>query len=163
MYIHMARIDPLTALLNRQCFYKDIEIYEKSINGAVSVDMNYLKYFNDYLGHEAGDKALKTVSAIMRDYCGKGAMVYRIGGDEFVILYINAKEQDVLQAIKQMQEKMAETEYMCAFGYAMKEQGGKLSDALRKSDEMMYIDKEKTKKEHPLEITMRNTGIAEEK
>lgn len=162
MYIHMARIDPLTALLNRQCFYKDIEIYEKSINGAVSVDMNYLKYFNDYLGHEAGDKALKTVSAIMRDYCGKGAMVYRIGGDEFVILYINAKEQDVLQAIKQMQEKMAETEYMCAFGYAMKEQGGKLSDALRKSDEMMYIDKEKTKKEHPLEITMRNTGTAEE-
>ena len=156
MYIHMARIDPLTSLLNRQCFYKDMESYDRSITGIVSVDMNYLKYFNDYLGHEAGDKALKTVSEIMSTYCGKGAMVYRVGGDEFVILYLNASEETVTNAISAMQTKMAETEYMCAFGYAMRKPFDSLYDKLKTSDEMMYVNKALIKKEFPAEKIFKN-------
>ena len=156
MYIHMARIDPLTSLLNRQCFYKDMESYDRSITGIVSVDMNYLKYFNDYLGHDEGDKALKTVSEIMSTYCGKGAMVYRVGGDEFVILYLNASEETVTNAISAMQTKMAETEYMCAFGYAMRKPFDSLYDKLKTSDEMMYVNKALIKKEYPAEEIFKN-------
>ena len=156
MYIHMARIDPLTSLLNRQCFYKDMESYDRSITGIVSVDMNYLKYYNDYLGHEEGDKALKTVSEIMSIYCGKGALVYRIGGDEFVILYLNASEETVTNAISTMQTKMAETEYMCAFGYAMKKPYDSVFDVLKTSDEMMYVNKALIKKEYPAEKIFKN-------
>ena len=156
MYIHMARIDPLTALLNRQCFYKDMESYDRSITGIVSVDMNYLKYYNDYLGHEEGDKALKTVSEIMSIYCGKGALVYRIGGDEFVILYLNASEETVTNAISTMQTKMAETEYMCAFGFAMKKPYDSVFDVLKTSDEMMYVNKALIKKEYPAEKIFKN-------
>ena len=156
MYIHMARIDPLTSMLNRQCFYKDMQSNDRSITGIVSVDMNYLKYYNDNLGHEAGDKALKTVSQIMMDNCGKGGTAYRVGGDEFVILYMNVSEADITDAISTMQEKMSETEYMCAFGYAMRKPFDSLYDKLKTSDEMMYLNKALIKKEYPIEKLIKN-------
>lgn len=92
----------------------------------------------------------------MSTYCGKGAMVYRVGGDEFVILYLNASEETVTNAISAMQTKMAETEYMCAFGYAMRKPFDSLYDKLKTSDEMMYVNKALIKKEHPAEKIFKN-------
>ena len=139
MYIHMARIDSMTTLLNRQSYYQDLNGH--GITGVVSVDMNDLKYYNDNLGHEAGDTALKTVSVVMRDHCGRGGTVYRVGGDEFMILYDNAAEEDIVAAIEEMRRFMAETPYVCAFGYAMKREDETITDTMRRSDAAMYEDK----------------------
>ena len=147
IYIHMSRIDPLTRLLNRQSFYRDLRVRTKSITCIVSADMNDLKYFNDNLGHEAGDEALKTVSAVMRDHSGRGGTVYRVGGDEFVIIYTNKREEDVVSAIAEMRARMAETPYVCAFGYAMKSRGDDLSEVVKLSDKRMYENKEELKKQ----------------
>ena len=43
IYIHMAKIDPLTQLLNRQSYYQDMKAFGDRITGIVSVDMNELK------------------------------------------------------------------------------------------------------------------------
>ena len=141
VYIHMAKIDPLTALLNRQSYYHDMELRAKTITGVVSVDMNELKYINDNLGHQAGDDALQTIADILRDNCGRGASVYRVGGDEFVILYSGAGEAQLTEAIAAMRQKLSETSYTCAFGHAMVQPGGSINDAVVEADGRMYADK----------------------
>ncbi|MBO4276986.1 MAG: GGDEF domain-containing protein, partial [Clostridia bacterium] len=117
IYIHMARIDPLTQLLNRQSYYRVINSNSEHVSAAVSVDMNELKYINDTYGHDDGDKALTAVAGVLTAHRGNGGTVYRVGGDEFVILYRGVSEENVKNAIAEMREYMAKTDYTCAFGY----------------------------------------------
>ena len=146
IYIHMAKIDPLTTLFNRQSYYRDIELRGDKISGVASIDMNDLKYINDNLGHGAGDEALKTISKTLSDNCGRGGTIYRVGGDEFIVLYENSGEEAIGESIDAMRRKMAETKYVCAFGYAMKGKGETIADAVREADKRMYEDKAELKK-----------------
>ena len=52
----------------------------------VSIDVNGLKLVNDSLGHEAGDELLKGAACCIQRCVGPYGKVYRIGGDEFVVL-----------------------------------------------------------------------------
>ncbi len=146
-YTHMAKIDPLTSLLNRQSYYEDLKTDAQKITAAVSVDMNELKYFNDHFGHEAGDRALETVAEILRDNCDRDATIYRVGGDEFMILCRGLGEAEVKAMIERMREGFARTSYTCAFGYAMRKTGDLLEYVLVAADAKMYEDKAALKRE----------------
>jgi diguanylate cyclase (GGDEF)-like protein len=145
VYTYMAKVDPLTRLLNRQSYYRIIRSKGRTVTGVVSADMNDLKPLNDARGHEAGDLALQTVADIMRRYCGRTGTVYRVGGDEFMILYTGAGEEEVSAAIAQMQREMEKTGYTCAFGYAMIERYMPLKEAIRESDQRMFANKARMK------------------
>ncbi|SCW41129.1 diguanylate cyclase (GGDEF) domain-containing protein [Ruminococcaceae bacterium YRB3002] len=146
IYIHKARTDPMTKLLNRQSLYQDIEEQSRPISGVVSIDMNDLKYLNDNFGHEAGDIALTTIALIMAENCGSSGTPYRIGGDEFIIIYSDATEDMITQAIAVMRRKITDASYTCAFGYAMMLPGESPFDAVKRSDIEMYADKAELKK-----------------
>ena len=111
------------------------------------MDMNELKYYNDTFGHEAGDAALKAVSNVLWENCGRNGTVYRIGGDEFVIFYENSSEDDVKKNIDVMRANMAKTGYFCAYGYSMKDKQENIDAVLSEADAEMYADKAKTKQE----------------
>ena len=111
------------------------------ISGVASVDMNELKFFNDTQGHEAGDLALKTIAGIMQANCGSHATVYRVGGDEFMIFYVSSIEEIIRASIRYMREKLAETPYVCAFGYEGRREGVTLEEMIRVSDQRMYENK----------------------
>ncbi len=138
IYIHIAKTDPLTSLLNRLSY--DIAT-RKNVTGVVSVDMNGLKQLNDSEGHDAGDEALRTVAEILRTNAGSGASVYRVGGDEFVILYESTDEKGITEAIEVMREQLNGTRYTCSFGHAMVRPGISLSDTVSESDTNMYAEK----------------------
>ncbi len=146
-YAHAAKIDPLTSLLNRQSYYQDLMADANRITGAVSVDMNELKYLNDNFGHEAGDQALETVAEILRDNCVRDATVYRVGGDEFMILSRGISEAELEAMIARMRERFTHTPYTCAFGYAMRGADETLERVLVAADEKMYEDKARCKRE----------------
>ena len=80
--------DELTKLFNRRAYENDIN--QPEINSAnkiyVSVDVNELKVTNDNLGHEAGDELLVGVAQCMKRCFGPYGKVYRVGGDEFVVI-----------------------------------------------------------------------------
>ena len=141
IYIHASRIDTLTHLFNRQSNYHDIEEYGDKITAVVSVDMNGLKYLNDNFGHEAGDKALAEVSRILSDSRGMNGTVYRVGGDEFIILYFGGSGSEPLKAIENMRENMEKTSHSCAYGYAEHMPGTTVDDAIRDADAKMYENK----------------------
>ena len=146
LYIHIATLDPLTGLLNRQSYEQALSY---KVYGAISIDMNELKYMNDKYGHEAGDNALKIISMVLQTFSTVGFRIYRIGGDEFMGLFFKPiTEEEASVMISVMEDKMEVTGYSCAFGFALNENDSIL-DTLKRADDNMYNDK-KIKKEKAL-------------
>lgn len=134
--------DSLTGLLNRQAFYASIENDARSINALVSIDMNGLKVINDTEGHAAGDKALETIALCFLQSAASKQSVYRIGGDEFVIICRWASEDDVKALIDRIRKNVSKTKYKCAIGYSYAPNGAAaIDEMLKESDEKMYADK----------------------
>ncbi|MEP7349116.1 MAG: diguanylate cyclase [Sphingorhabdus sp.] len=82
----MADTDPLTGLLNRRAFLRKI-LDEQSHWTLVLLDIDHFKRVNDTLGHAGGDDAINSISAVMRQNAPAGALVARMGGEEFAISY----------------------------------------------------------------------------
>ena len=139
-----AKQDPLTHLLNRQCYYADMEKRKDLITGVVSADMNDLKKINDTQGHAAGDLALETVAKCLLETGTRKKRVYRIGGDEFAIFYLGIKTEDIVRDIEEMRGELAKTPYVCAFGYEMVDNKD-IDKAMRQADQKMYSNKAKLK------------------
>ena len=146
LYMHMSKVDTLTHMMNRQCFYYDSKHEFDRINGVTSIDMNELKWINDTKGHKAGDSALKAVAACINADIGAHKKTYRIGGDEFVVFYYGYSEKNIVTDIEIMKEKLSETPYTCAFGYSMKESGDTMKTLLGRADAEMYRNKAEIKK-----------------
>lgn len=141
LYSHDNRRDALTGLLNRQAFYDDCASFSKSIRAAASLDMNGLKELNDAKGHQAGDEALSRIGACMTAATDRNALAYRIGGDEFVILFFHANEEKIIQVEKQIIESVTREGYSVSAGYAIREKNQKLEETVKISDGRMYEDK----------------------
>jgi len=89
-----AYTDELTKLGNRRHFTAVIEDYEKHRLPAdltyIAIDVNQLKYYNDNMGHDAGDELLRGTADCLLKSFGKSstAIISRMGGDEFAILIL---------------------------------------------------------------------------
>lgn len=138
--------DPLTGCLTRRKFYLDANKYEHSLTAIISLDLNDLKVINDQFGHLEGDKALVTVTDIIRKCIYKNQTLYRIGGDEFMILCYRMNEDSVKQLIQDIQEDIHKTRYSCAIGYAMHNLQDKLDSTCQIADHAMYQNKIEIKK-----------------
>lgn len=86
---NLAYKDGLTDLYNRTSYREDLEQFEKNGQsvGIVMLDINNLKHVNDTYGHDEGDDMLLSCAKILKRAYNKPNMkVYRIGGDEFVVI-----------------------------------------------------------------------------
>lgn len=138
---HDNRRDPLTGLLNRQAFYDDSAIYGAGITAVASMDMNGLKRMNDTQGHHAGDEALVRIAGCMKACANRDTMVYRIGGDEFMILFFQKSEEEAARVTERIREDVRKAGFSISAGYAMREANEDLEDVIRESDSRMYEDK----------------------
>jgi len=89
----LASRDILTGLGNRRSFYLALESLtarERSMSEELSllffIDLDQFKPINDTLGHQIGDRVLSRVARILRRLTPSGASVFRLGGDEFIVL-----------------------------------------------------------------------------
>jgi len=140
----LSKIDPLTGVLNLQAFYADSAVAPEDITALISMDMNGLKEINDTLGHAAGDQALITVAECFKGELNSRQAIYRIGGDEFIIICRKTPQGEVEDLIGQIREKIARTNYSGSIGYSCSEDGKKsVNEMLRESDENMYAAKAK--------------------
>ncbi|GGL42893.1 bifunctional diguanylate cyclase/phosphodiesterase [Nocardia jinanensis] len=92
--------DDLTGLANRRALLEHMEQrLQAGSPGPVAaffLDLDRLKALNDFLGHTAGDKFIRTLSERLRDNLDPNDMIARLGGDEFVI--VPAKPMDTVAA-----------------------------------------------------------------
>ncbi len=106
--------DELTKLYNRRYFN---QILPREIKRAkryghhlslIMYDIDYFKRINDSFGHQAGDTVLKKISNIVTYNVRSVDLVFRIGGEEFIILLIETNAQDaykVAEKIRKIVEK----------------------------------------------------------
>ena len=138
---HDNYVDPLTSLRNRFAYYDDSENLIRNISAVASIDMNGLKRLNDTQGHAAGDAALAEIGRCMHEISSRNTLSYRVGGDEFVMLFINQSPAKIEQTLQKLRENVAGAGYSISAGYAMKAPDQSLDDVLRESDQQMYKEK----------------------
>jgi diguanylate cyclase (GGDEF)-like protein len=152
-----AETDPLTKLLNRSSFERDISKPQghKLIKmGIVMLDLNNLKHFNDVHGHSMGDYYIIISSEIICDAFFKYGKVYRIGGDEFCIITSNLSA-DEFQSVRTQIENYMSTLKMPSSDLHMGISAGfaafdskiddNLKDTMKRADELMYQRKTELK------------------
>ena len=95
----IARQDPLTGLWNRRALEASLEEALTEIDDApvylISIDFDGFKQVNDRLGHRAGDALLVEMARRMSGVVPAGAMLARIGGDEFAVLGRGAPHEGI--------------------------------------------------------------------
>ena len=97
----MSITDTLTQLYNRRYFN---DIFEKELNRAkrdnklfafLMMDLDFFKRYNDTYGHQAGDEVLRSTAKTMKDTFKRGGdSCYRLGGEEFGVIYSTRNEED---------------------------------------------------------------------
>jgi diguanylate cyclase (GGDEF)-like protein len=106
----LARLDPLTDSLNRHAFYSMVE-EERSPEGAggcVAVaDLDHLKPINDTFGHAAGDAAIRAVASAIRRLVRAADLVFRWGGDEFLVVLFNVSEHEARRRLRGIDDLLA--------------------------------------------------------
>ena len=72
------------------------------------VDLDFFKQYNDCYGHQKGDECLKLVAEEIRKLCLKYPGIYaaRYGGDEFVLIYENMTDEEILIYAKELAENV---------------------------------------------------------
>lgn len=89
--------DPLTGLLNR----RGIDLAVTSLMsrrepfGVLMIDIDHFKVINDTLGHDTGDRAIKSLSMKLRDVARERDVVGRWGGEEFILLSPSAEPRSI--------------------------------------------------------------------
>ena len=153
LYIERTQIDTLTGLFNRETYYHDVEKMNRSITGVIQFDMNGLKYINDNFGHMEGDKALATIANVISNSAKRNMYVYRLGGDEYIILCHNGSENDIIETVTKFKELLKKTDYYCSYGYSYRSKDKTVSveDLLKEAEKKMYEDKERFYKNSPFE------------
>ena len=154
----LAYTDPLTGLLNRTSLGERLPQAIAAARSTASalqvafVDLDQFKLINDTLGHSAGDTVLKTIAARMRALAGPSDALFRIGGDEFVIVQVAAppgsRTMSLLRAIRAALAKPIDIggHTVCvtgSVGVAAFPQDGESADALMmNADAAMYRAKD---------------------
>lgn len=135
--------DPLTGLFNRTRFERDLERYsEKPPENllCVYIDAVGLHEINNHLGHKAGDSMLCTVAGASRSVFQQDT-IYRIGGDEFVILSKTMSFKDGWAAAKKLRAILREANYEISIGLHQLEKGEFIGDAVDHAENAMRRDK----------------------
>lgn len=136
--------DALTGLQNRLAYEEKLLALQNGKErpiGVGFVDINGLKYLNDTLGHDYGNKALLRACDVMKTYF-EPEMTYRISGDEFVILWTDVGFQSFRETCDLMaQELHGAQEELASFGRAWGTAGEELPKLIREAEQRMYDEK----------------------
>jgi diguanylate cyclase (GGDEF)-like protein len=96
----MAYHDELTGLPSRRAFH-DAILQVRSSYTIAMVDIDHFKSVNDTYGHDTGDDVLCMVASKLSQVTG-GGQVYRVGGEEFCILFPGCSAQEVLPDLENL-------------------------------------------------------------
>jgi diguanylate cyclase len=108
----VAQLDPLTEALNRHAFNAlGLSQPERGAQpgggGCVAVvDMDDLKALNDTLGHAAGDVAIRTVARTIRSVIRADDLLFRWGGDEFLVVLPGLSTQDAAERFARLEHDL---------------------------------------------------------
>lgn len=108
--------DVLTGLYNRRYL---MESFERELHrarrgnehlGVMMIDIDHFKRFNDTFGHAAGDEVLRSVAQFMLTLVRGEDILCRFGGEEFVLVQMNASAEAILQRADKLRQEIGNHE-----------------------------------------------------
>lgn len=102
-----AKIDTLTTIGNRLAFKEGIEQLKSNNNYSMLLfDIDNFKKINDTYGHEFGDEVLSTIGKILKTIENREISIYRIGGEEFAILFTHFNENFAMESCEYIRKSV---------------------------------------------------------
>lgn len=151
----VSKTDLLTGVMNRNEMNNRVTALsekggeEPCRQGIVFADMNGLKYVNDTQGHLAGDQLLKNAAMILQSTF-LGEEIYRVGGDEFMVLLHDTSPEDMQEKIEEIKKKSDMFENVSfSAGWSYMVCSRDIRKSLAEADARMYEDKENYYRQHP--------------
>ena len=147
---HVSFTDTLTGLYNRTYFEekaKELLSEEYLPVGVIMGDANGLKLVNDTLGHSEGDELLKLIAQVLSDVCNEGQLIFRTGGDEYVILITNTTDYECENIIKRIFKQCKNYKHdlidvSISLGASITDNMNKsIYDALKEAEDKVYRQK----------------------
>ena len=151
----LVQMDPLTEALNRHAFHSLLRRPESgeecASSGSVAVlDIDNLKPINDTLGHTVGDKAIRAVARAMRSLVRADDMLFRWGGDEFLMLMFKLPQPEASRRMEKLNKILEENcerwigmqvTVSVSFGVAGFTSLTDLGQAIEQADKAMYAQR----------------------
>ncbi|MDR1159083.1 MAG: diguanylate cyclase [Syntrophomonadaceae bacterium] len=119
------------------------------------IDVDGLKMVNDNFGHNEGDRYIRAISTAILDSTRKDDNVSRVGGDEFMVIFVNKSKSHAQIVLKRINERLKELEkvfgdkYPLSFSYGIEEIVGyddvSPEQYIILADEKMYKNKRQKK------------------
>ena len=158
--VEISMTDEMTRLNNRRCYEEDLAEYRN--NGLdddfvlFSIDVNGLKLVNDTKGHAAGDELIKGAAECIALSLNDTGRVYRVGGDEFMVIAHLDEPEVMRRKIKDMSDEWHGVyidKIVMSVGFATHRDNPKASidDLEHLADKDMYAEKERYYKENGIE------------
>jgi diguanylate cyclase (GGDEF)-like protein len=155
----MAFEDSLTRVKNRHALKLFFEDYNKSVKTSqhnpedntqlLIIDIDYFKKINDQFGHEVGDAVLVDTAALLKEKT-PNSHIYRIGGEEFLIILQDCTTAQAYNFAESMRKQMEETVFnisshsiqiTVSIGITKLEKNQDFSQFLRNADKNLYSAK----------------------
>ena len=149
--------DPLTGLHNRRGFLflveQQLKLAERNKSGMVLffADLDGLKWINDTLGHEEGDKVLIEAATVLKETFRASDIIARLGGDEYSVLTADITEENSeaftarLQSLIDAQNEQENRRYRLSISvgcsYYDPENPCSLDELMASADKLMYEQK----------------------
>lgn len=154
-----SRRDPLTQLYNRYFMQESLDAmcaahdrgHLQSLT-ALMLDLDHFKSINDNYGHLAGDNALRRVAKTLARQARRSDMIYRVGGEEFLIIMVGQSPQEAITAAERLRKCIEMVhKQKPAFSYKLTISGGlaqrrkqeALQDFLQRADDLLYAAKDR--------------------
>jgi len=148
--------DYLTGLYNRRFFFEDGKTeYNRAITlgknvSIAMIDIDHFKKINDKYGHDTGDKVLKELAELLKNYFEEETISSRFGGEEFCVVFINSNVKRVLFAFEKLRKKIENTKvyhnletinFTVSIGLVINLKGD-FEENINKADKLLYKAKE---------------------
>lgn len=146
----IANTDKLTSVYNRHFFdqmvenkIKHADIHNETMS-LIIFDVDNFKQINDTLGHPVGDEVLKITALIAKNAIRKNDILFRWGGEEFIILMPKTNLSDAILIAERIRKKIEENIYekvehlTCSFGVAERLKNKSFKKWYQKVDDALY-------------------------
>ncbi len=157
---NLVDVDPLTGLYNRRKFRGFMQDASQQSGILIFLDVDKFKSINDNWGHAAGDVCLRRVADTMRSVFRSEDGLFRMGGDEFLIVAFGLSENDASERIAHLREILIVPDengipISVSAGLGEFGKGKALDEVLAFADSAMYEDKTFRRRDSSTSIRIR--------
>jgi len=151
--LDQAIVDPLTGVFNRRHMERSLSdaIERKRRNSAPAslllIDIDRFKSVNDQFGHAKGDSVLKGIVSLIGKRARKLDLLFRIGGEEFILLLPDTQEGAAAVVAEQLRASIAESRLLdgrqltVSIGVSELQPGESVDSWMKHADDALYAAK----------------------